>query len=574
MNRLAAELGLTRLTARALVCRGVSQPEEARRFLTHDLTGLGDPNQMKDMDQAVGLLEQALAQRALIRIYGDYDVDGVCATAMLVRALRRLDGRVDWYIPHRVDEGYGVNEEAVRQAKEDGVGLLVTVDCGSTARREVALARELGLQVLITDHHRLGDSVGPEDPSAEFALSAANGLRAGLPPAPVLNPWRQDCAYPFKELAGVGVAFKLVTALARSRGLPEGAEFNFLDLVCLGTIGDVVPLLGENRVLVQNGLLRIPRSRKVGLSALLAASGLNGAIGSRQVAFGLAPRINAAGRMEHAEAAVKLLLTQDRDEAAELASHLCQQNDRRRQQEQQTLAEADDLLSREVDLDRDKVVVLASESWHPGVIGIVASRLVERYHRPTLLIALRDGIGKGSGRSIAALDLWQALRECEPILTRYGGHHYAAGFSLPADRVAELRQRMNEVADRWLTAEDLVREIGLDGEASLEELSPEAVGELGRLEPFGMGNPAPLVVTAGLCISKLTPIGDGAHLALRLRDESGRTAEAVWFGQGRQAGALAPAAAVDVCHRPRLDEWNGNLRVRLYVEDVCLSGVA
>jgi len=308
-KRLAQELGLTHITCRALLCRGIADPQQARQFLSHDLQGMIDPSHMKDMDEAVILVDRAIEQGALIRIYGDYDVDGVCGTAMLVRALRGLGANVDWYIPHRVDEGYGVNAEAICQAKEDRVGLLITVDCGSTAVEEIALARRMDLEVLIADHHR---------PEGE------------LPPALVLNPWRKDCCYPFKELAGVGVAFKLVSALARARGLPAGDELRFLDLVCLGTVGDVVPLLGENRLFVHHGLARIPRSKKIGLSALVAAAGLNAGLNARQVAFGLAPRINAAGRMEHAQAAVRLLLTKDEEEAKQLAAHLCEQNERRR----------------------------------------------------------------------------------------------------------------------------------------------------------------------------------------------------------------------------------------------------
>ncbi|MDH4179303.1 MAG: DHH family phosphoesterase, partial [Armatimonadota bacterium] len=308
MERLRAGLGVCSMTARALVCRGVSEAEQARIFLGHDLEGLIDPFQMKDMDRAVAAVDAALKRGARIRIYGDYDVDGVCATALLMRALTGLGGKVDSYIPHRIDEGYGVNEEAVRQAHAEGVDLLITVDCGSTAVGPIALARELGLEMVVTDHHRLGDE---------------------LPEAPVLNPWRADCEYPFKDLAGVGVAFKLVAALARARELPEGAELKFLDLVCLGTVGDVVPLLGENRLFVQHGLRRLATSRKVGIRELMRAAGVGRErpVKARDVAFGLAPRINAAGRMEDAQAAVRLMLTGDRGEAQALATQLSEHNE-------------------------------------------------------------------------------------------------------------------------------------------------------------------------------------------------------------------------------------------------------
>ena len=552
-ERLRAGLNVSRVTARALLCRGIQEVEEGARFLGHDLAGLVDPFEMQDMGPAVEAVEGALARGEPIRVYGDYDVDGVCATALLVRALGGLGGQVDWYIPHRVDEGYGVNEEAVRQASAEGVKLLITVDCGSTATSEVELARELGMGVVVTDHHRPGEE---------------------LPQAPVLDPWRSDCGYPFKDLAGVGVAFKLVSALARARGLPEGTELRFLDLVCLGTVGDVVPLLGENRLFVQHGLERLSNTRKVGVRALLSAAGLAAgkAVGARQVAFGLAPRINAAGRMEDARAAVTLLLTQDAEEARQLAEALSEHNTRRRQEEQQTLGEAEKMVSEGVDLSRERVIVLGSETWHPGVIGIVASRLVERYHRPALLIAIQDGKGKGSGRSVAGLNLWEALRECASCLTRYGGHRYAAGFGVEADQIGELRRRINEVSAERLAMDDLVRHIETDAEAELGEIGQEEVSELNRLAPFGMGNREPVLVTRGVRVEDATRVGDGSHLALRLRDEQGTGAGAIWFRQGEQGARLPAGAKVDVCYRPRLDEWNGRVRVQLQIEDVAVHG--
>jgi single-stranded-DNA-specific exonuclease len=548
---LMATLGLTRLTAHALVHRGVTEAAEAGRFLDYDLQGVHDPFLMRDMDLAVDRIVAALEQRKLIRIHGDYDVDGVCATALMVRALRGLGANVDWYIPHRVDEGYGVSEEAIRKAGADGVGLLITVDCGSSAVAQVALARELGVEVVITDHHR----PGPE-----------------LPETAMLDPWRADCEYPFKHLAGVGVAFKLVTALGRRRGVHEGHEHRFLDLVCLGTVADVVPLLGENRLFVQHGLRQLPTSKKTGLAALLEVSELEGEIGSRQVAFVLAPRINAAGRMEHARDAVNLLLTTEVEEARRLAAQLSQQNARRRQEEQLTLEEAERLVQAQVDLSREKVIVLGREGWHPGVVGIVASRLVERYHRPTLLIAVSDGVGKGSGRSIAAFNLWEALCECAPLLTRFGGHHYAAGFGIKAEDITTLRTRINEVAETRLCVDDLAPSLALDAEATLEELTVENVQELGRLAPFGMGNPPPMLVSRDLRVVEARPVGAGAHLSLRLADQAGRTLGGIWFGHGDLREVVGTARRVEVCYRPQMDEWNGAVRVRLLIEDIALPG--
>ncbi len=554
---LSKTAGVSAIMARALVCRGVSDTEGARAFLADAATPImqHDPLLMSDMDRAVQLVERTLERGARIRIHGDYDVDGVCATALLVRALGGLDAEVDWYIPHRIDEGYGLNEDAVRQAHAEGVELLITVDCGSTASGPIAIARELGMEVLVTDHHQLRAQADGHQP---------------LPDCPVLNPCRCGCPYPFKELAGVGVAFKLVMALARGRGLADEQAMGFADLVCLGTVADVVPLLGENRVFVQHGLQRLARTRKVGIQELMKAAGVGqrGEVTSRDVAFGLAPRINAAGRMEDARVAVRLLLTKDREEAAGLAATLCAHNDARRAEEQRTLEEAEEMVAAEVELARQKVIVLASERWHPGVIGIVASRLVERHHRPALLVALADGIGKGSGRSIPAFNLWEGMRECEDLFTRFGGHRFAAGFGIEVARLAELRRRINEVADAKLTAEDLTRQIEVDAEIDLCDLTVEAAKELERLAPFGMGNPSPTLVARRVKVQEKARVGNGSHLSLRLIADDGRTAGAIWFGAEEQGEQVDVGAIVDVCFRPKVDEWGGTERVRLHLVDV------
>ncbi len=576
-RRLSQALGLSPPASRVLACRGVVEVGEAQTFLAgaggEGRSGLHDPFSMADMERAVALLDRALRSGARIRVYGDYDVDGVCATALLVRALSGLAASgsespasvVDWYIPHRVEEGYGVNEDAIRQASAAGVNLLVTVDCGSTAAAPIALAKEHGLEVIVTDHHR---------PDGD------------LPDAPVLNPWREDCCYPFKELAGVGVAYKLVTALGQARGLSDDQALVFLDLVCLGTVGDVVPLLGENRLFVQQGLERLARGRKAGIAALIEAAGVGrgGRLSSRDVAFGLAPRINAAGRMEDARAAVRLLLTRDPAEARSLAAELCAHNEARREEELRTVEEAEEMVASGVDLSREKVIVLGSDRWHPGVIGIVASRLVERHSRPVLLIAISDGMGKGSGRSTGAFNLWEGMRGCADLFTRFGGHRYAAGFGIEPRLIPELRERMGLIADRVLTPGDLVRRIEFDAEVEADDLTLAAAEELERMAPFGMGNPAPLVVMRGLRVREVSRVGDGSHLSLRLAGTAGDTLGAIWFGGAslveRHAGASSgghqkePAVGqlVDLCFRPRMDDWGGSRRVQLQVSDIALRG--
>jgi len=548
---LAESLNMSVMSSRILLCRGISDPVTARVFLGNDLAGLIDPFQMRDMNAAVDSVEGALDSKARIRVYGDYDVDGVCATALLVRALRGVGGHVDWHIPHRLDEGYGLNEDAIRQAHAQGVSLLITVDCGSTAIAPISLARELGMDVVVTDHHRPGTE---------------------LPDAPVLNPVRADCDYPFTDLAGVGVAFKLVSAIARRRNIPPDRELNFLDLVCLGTVADVVPLIGENRLFVQHGLPRLAASKKTGILALMEVAGVgrNGTPGVRDVAFGLAPRINAAGRMEDARAAVNLLLARDRARARELAAELSEHNAARRAEEQRTLKKAESMVIRERDLASEKVLVLGSEGWHPGVIGIVASRLVERHHRPTLLVAIADGVGKGSGRSISGFNLWEHLRECTDLLERFGGHRYAAGFTIHPKNLDRFRLRMNDLADGSLTADDLVRSIDIDAEVGFRDLTIETISELERLSPFGVGNPTPVLVTRGMQLAEARRVGDGSHVSVRVRGDGRGEQTGIWFGAGELGEGLVVGNKIDMCYRARVEDWRGELRVKLVVEDIAV----
>jgi single-stranded-DNA-specific exonuclease len=546
--RLATALELSPVTAAILLGRGVNDPAGAREFLSGGLAGLHDPFAMQDMAEAAERLGRALDAGERIRVWGDYDVDGVTATALLVRALAALGGGVDYYLPHRLREGYGLNRKGIEQCAADGVDLLVTVDCGIGAREEVALARELGLDVIVTDHHQ---------PEGE------------LPEAPTLNPRRADCAYPFKDLAGVGVAFKLLCAMAARRGLPDGAEFRFLDLVMVGTIGDVAPLVGENRLLVRHGLARFDRSKKLGFKVLARAAGLDKGITAGQVAFVLAPRLNAAGRLDQAKHALHLLLTTDPEEAETLAAYLCEQNRARQEMGARTLEEAEALIKAEVDLARDRALVLASETWHPGVIGIVASRLVERYHRPAFLIALQEGIGKGSARGPETFDLWKALRACARLLERCGGHRVAAGFTVRPEQIPALRAALLEIADREIPTEAVCPRLPLDAEAEPADLSLEAVYELEGLAPFGAGNPAPLLASRDLRIIKAARMGaGGGHLRLLLEDQSKQAWGAVWFGRGEAAAALPPGSVVDVCYTPEVDTWGGAPTVRLRLRDV------
>ena len=550
---LTRELGLPPLVARVLAGRGIASPEAAQPFLKPSLHDLHDPFLMKDMDRAAALLARAIAQRRPVRVCGDYDADGVTGAALLVRAVTNLGGRADFHVPHRLRDGYGLRPEVVARAAADGVEVLVTVDCGATDFEAVAAARAAGLAVIVTDHHQV-----------EARLPQADAL---------INPRRRDCSYPFPDLAGVGVAFKLVCGLLQEMGIDTRSHLKFLDLVTLGTVGDIVPLVGENRVLVTHGLPRLQASRKRGVAALLDTADLAGrTLTSRDVLFRLAPRLNAAGRMDDPRESVRLLLTRDPDEAQTLAERLSALNDERREEDRRTLDEADAMVRDTVDLASERSLVLASEGWHPGVVGIVASRLVERYCRPTLLIALRDGVGTGSGRSLGAFHLWEALDRCSGLLVRFGGHRRAAGFTVQAAQVDALRAAFGEIACACLTDEDLAPVLHLDAWADLSELTLETVSQLNALGPFGTGNPEPVLGARHVAIDEITTCGaEGRHLRLRLSQAgpaAPTTIPAIWFGRGDLAAHLEPGLRADVCYQPEIDEWNGSTSVRLRLCDL------
>jgi len=544
---LVREAGLSPLLAALLANRGLTTPAAAATYLGGSLDDLHDPFLMAGMKPAVDLLQSALAAGEHIRVWGDYDVDGVSGTALLVRALGALGGNVSHYLPHRVNEGYGLNREAIKRCARDGVRLLVTVDCGIGAPEEVALARRLGMRVIVTDHH-----LPPEVlPKAEA----------------VVNPRQPGCAYPWPDLCGAGVAFKLLDALCRARGLPPRSAHRFLDLVALATVADVVPLQGENRLLVKAGLPALAGTRKEGLRALMAAAGIAPErLDTYHLGFALGPRLNAAGRLHHAEDALRLLLTGDPEEAKTLAGALDESNRRRQEEERRILGQAQEAVE-SGEVDCRWAIVLADRRWHPGVVGIVASRLAERYYRPTLLVSLQGEEGRGSGRSIPGFHLHEALWECRDLFSHFGGHAAAAGFSLDAGRVDELRERFSAVAASRLKAEDLTPLLQVDAWPEPAALTLETAREIARMAPFGTGNPAPLVGLRGVTLAECRRVGDGTHLRLRLRAGEWEQA-AIWFGFGYLADVLPPGAVVDLLCEPSLDTWNGSERLNLQVADL------
>jgi single-stranded-DNA-specific exonuclease len=534
-------LGLSEVSASVLVRRGYGDPEAARAFL--DARPVShDPLLLGAMDEACAAIRSAVANGRRICVHGDYDVDGICATALAVRILRRLGAAADWHLPSRFDEGYGVSRETIGRLAEEGYGLVITVDCGITAADEIAEARALGLLVVVTDHHRPGDR---------------------LPDCPIVAP--RPSEYPFKDLSGTGVVYKLGQALL---GVDESLEAD-LDLVALATVADVVPLVDENRGLVAAGLRRIARSAKPGLAALMRAASVDPAtVDSGAIGFRLAPRINAAGRLGHPLPALDLLLTDDPDEARRLAGELEGLNRTRQAVEERILREAlEQVASWPEALRSRRGYVLSGEEWHQGVIGIVASRLVERFNRPVVLIAGGEESWRGSGRSIAAFDLHAALAACAGDLERFGGHRAAAGLSILPERVEAFAAAFALHAATVLPAEELHPIVQVDAIVRGDELTLDLVEELERLAPFGLGNPAVTLLAPACQLGELSAVGGGKHLRLAVR-AGGVRSGAIAFGQGRLLDSLRRDGRHDVVFCLGANRWNGTVSPQLVVRRI------
>ncbi len=546
--QLAAELGVQLATAQILLLRGITTVEQGRAFLSPKLAALPDPDLLPDMSIACHRLEQALLLGEKIAIHGDYDVDGITGCTLLVEWLRALGGKVEYHIPLRLKDGYGLSADAMQQAKDHGCSLVVSVDCGVSAHAEADLAGELGLDLIITDHHQPPDTL----PDC-LAL---------------INPHLPTNRFPWKELSGVGVAFFLLVGLRRylrengyfeSRDEPDLRQG--LDLVALGTIADIVPLGGVNRILVQSGLQRLDTGDRPGIAALKRVADVK-SVTSGTVGFRLAPRLNAAGRLEDAALGVKLLLGEPPDEIDPLAELLDGFNRERQKIEQQTLAEAIALVEEQNQPDRH-TIVLASENWHSGVIGIVASRLVERYHRPTVLIALENGVGKGSARSISGFNLYLALKESSSSLSGFGGHAMAAGLSVAVENLKTFMADFEQVAASILSAEDLVPVSYHDGDVELSALTLGLLRELETLNPYGAGNPAPVFVSRN-CRVHAPRILSGKHIKFDVEQGDTRIG-CIAFGCAERFDQLN--GSVDLLYRPGINQWRGTESVQLQIID-------
>ena len=549
-GQLGHEVQIHPLVAAILARRGVVHADDLRSFLSPLLSEMLDPRLLRGMSTAVERLLTARRNKETVFIYGDYDVDGISGTSLLVSFLRSTGYVCEYFIPNRFDDGYGLNPDSIERIIALGANLIISVDCGITAVDEAVLCRTRGVDLIIVDHH-VPKHVIPDA-------------------CAVINPLQPDCRYPFKSLAGVGVAFNLLVALRSSlrevgaftdKVVPDLREW--LDLVSLGTIADVVPLVGQNRIYAFHGLKQLSRSQKPGVLALKRVAGITGDVTCGQVGFRLAPRLNAAGRMESAVPGVDLLLSEDDRECQMIAADLEAANAERQDIERRIFEEAATMIHSANNASDRRSIVLASTTWHQGVVGIVASRLVERYHRPTILIALtEDGCGKGSGRSIPGFHLLDALSACSQHLERFGGHRYAAGVTLRGDQVAEFAESFEAVAARMLTDADLTPTLEIDAEVCPAEVTKELAMELKRLEPFGAGNPEPVLLMRAMTVIERRVVGEG-HMRLRLAREKCSFTAIAFRMADREISGL-----VDIAFFPEINEWKGSSSVQLRIKDL------
>ena len=551
-ERLARALGLAPVIARLLVQRGIADPDEAARFLRPALAHLHDPSRLTGLDVAVARIERALQGGERIVVHGDYDVDGISSTVILRRAMEMLGGNVGHFIPDRLKDGYGLQPAIVDRLHAEGAALIVSVDCGIRGHDAAARARELGVDLIITDHH---------EPGAELPAAVA-----------VVNPKRHDCTYPDKHLAGVGVALKLVQALCARAGKSAWLPA-FVKIAALGTLADVVPLVGENRVIARIGLDMLSKGpHKVGLRALLDVSGLAGRrVTGYDVGFVIAPRINAAGRMASPDIATRLLLASDEalaDEARALATQLNEENLKRQQEEAAIVAAARKVVETDPEVGARSVLVVAGEGWHRGVIGIVASKLVDAYHRPAIVLSIDGDEAHGSCRSIPTFDMLAALESCAPMLDRFGGHKVAAGLALPRDRVRAFRLAVNAFADERLTPDDLRPRQRIDDALGFRDLTGQVAADVMALAPFGAANPKPIFAAHGVEIVDGPRRLKERHLKMALRQD-GRVLRAIaWRGVERYAFLEGLQDRVDLAYSLEQNEFNGETYLELVVADV------
>ena len=529
-----------------MVARGITTFEGARQFFRPSLTDLHDPFLMDHMDRAVERAMRAVANGEKVAIYGDYDVDGTSSAAMLYLYFRSIGADVDFYIPDRFTEGYGVSNLGIDRLGEQGVTLIITVDCGITAVEQVRYAASRSIDVIVCDHHEPGDEL----PSA-YAL---------------LDPIKPGCSYPFKFLSGCGVGFKLIQAIAIRRGEVE-TVYQYLDFVAIAAAADIVPLVGENRSLVAHGLRRLNDSPRPGLRGLLECAGIKrGNLGTSQIVFGIAPRINAAGRMKDARRAVQMLIEEDEIGAFKKAQELENDNRSRRTIDEGTFAEAQTIAQQLLNSGNYRILVIHNPTWHPGVIGIVASRLVEKYYLPTVLLTTLDGVAKGSARSIAGFDIHNALKQCEGHIEQFGGHKYAAGLSIREENITALREQLNEFALSTISDEMLTPELRIDTEVSLAEVTPRSFSVIKQFAPFGPGNSRPQFLIRGVDVVGYPRVVGKDHLKFRVRSGNDFI-EAIGFGMGNRLPELNGRTQYDLVFNIEENEYRGEVKQQFRIHD-------
>jgi single-stranded-DNA-specific exonuclease len=548
VNKLAASLSVNPLVAALLIARGHDTEEKAHRFLNPSIEHLHDPMLLKGMREAADRVHRAIENKEKILIWGDYDVDGTTGTVLLRKALKSLGAETGFHVPNRFTEGYGVNIPALEQAKADGFTLCITVDCGIRSFEPCAWAKDNGMDMIVTDHH----------------LSDAS---LGNPPAfVVVNPNQTGCQYPDKHLAGVGVAFKLAHVLLREKGLDRYVPA-FLKIAAIGTIADIMKLHGENRAIVAIGLRDLPSTKNLGLRALMDIAECREEMTSYHIGFRIAPRINAAGRMDIARHVIELFEAENEEEASRLAALLDSRN-RERQQVQQKITEL--ALFETENIDQQRFVVVSGQDWHRGVIGLAASKIAERLYRPTIVLSSENGYAHGSGRSVGDFHLLNALESCSDLFEQFGGHAAAAGMKIKVENIEALRDRLNGYAINVLTDEELTPVLNIDAPVSSRTMSLALIDSLSALEPFGAGNPKPVFVTSGLTIRDDPFVMKDKHLKLKLYDGERRLFEAVWWDGVERSKGRTPRAGqcIEIAYTPEANVWQGNRSLQLVVEDV------
>ena len=544
---LSKELGLPPVVISILLIRGI---KDVRRFVNSDMSLLHDPYLMKDVKEATERIVNAINSKEKITVYGDYDVDGITATVVLMRFLKSHGAIVDFYIPDRLEEGYGINTDAIDAIASRGTSLLITVDCGITAVAEIEYAKKKGMDVIVTDHHECKEEL----PKASF----------------VINPKQPACNYPFKKLAGVGVVFKLIQAITiRLRFHMKELIEEYIDLVALGTVADVMPLEDENRIIVKNGLNHILYTTNHGLKALIKMAEIKtGTITTSTIGFGLAPRINAAGRMGKSHYAAALLLSESEREAERYASILEEENRERQALENEIYGEAIEIINQSAGLKEDYVLVLEHARWHHGIVGIVASKISEKYNKPCILISTdEEGIGKGSGRSIKSFNLFEALSECSDKLLKFGGHELAAGLGIKQSEIKAFRKAINDIAKRKLEPEDFVPVIHIDTEMPIEYLNLNTAEKITVLQPYGMGNSSPVFYTSNLTVMSAKALSDGKHLKMGLI-KNDLYIDAIGFGMGDRANLLKKGDKVDVVYNLDINVFRGEKQAQIHLRDL------